>query len=314
MFKAKRVETKTFGEYLAACREKAHFSLAEAAKFSQIQPKFIRALEEGRFRDLPALVYVKGFLRELARLYRLDGNSLVQQFVDEFEITANVESITEEKTEKKFFLPRFIISPKTLTIGAVVLLGLLSVGYLYFQITSLNRPPRLELVSPTSEGVMNLSVVQVRGKTEPGATITLNSQPIVVDSSGEFGENISLAPGTNLLVIKAQNKFGQETSLTRTLVYQEKNIAGSFTEAIEGSKLVLEIKIGPGAAWVSLTADEKQVYAGTMLSGAQKQVTAGDKIVLTTGNAGSTHVYLNEKDLGVLGKEGEVIRDIEFSK
>ncbi|KKW29338.1 MAG: hypothetical protein UY73_C0022G0006, partial [Parcubacteria group bacterium GW2011_GWA2_52_8] len=45
----------------------------------------------------------------------------------------------------------------------------------------------------------------------------------------------------------------------------------------------------------------------------RRRITAKTKIVLTTGDAGSTRATLNGQDLGVLGKEGEVIRDIEFT-
>jgi cytoskeletal protein RodZ len=315
MFTTKQVETKTLGEYLLASRNRSHLSIGEAAKFSQVQPKYILALEEGRFKDLPAQVYVKGFLRSLARIYRIDSSSVTQQFENELEISRNAQLLIESSPKPRFVFPHFVFSPKTLTISGLVILGLVSFGYLYFQISSLKRPPSLKIFSPIADGTVDSSLVQVRGKTEPGASVTLNNQPIVVDASGEFGENISLGPGANQLVIKAKNKFGQETTQTHSLVYQEKNIAGSFTtNQTDAANVSLEILVGPGAAWVDVNADGKQVYSGTMLAGARQKFTALDKILLSTGNAGSTRVFLNGKDLGVLGKEKEVLREIEFGK
>ncbi len=45
-----------------------------------------------------------------------------------------------------------------------------------------------------------------------------------------------------------------------------------------------------------------------MYPGIIQNFEAQEKINLTTGNAGSTKVIFNEKDLGALGKEGEVLK------
>ena len=54
------------------------------------------------------------------------------------------------------------------------------------------------------------------------------------------------------------------------------------------------------------------VSRGTMLSGSSKSISAAKEILLTSSNAGSTKVIYNGKDLGKLGRPGEVIRNVEF--
>lgn len=316
-FVTKKVKSQTLGEYLASCRERSTFSLPEVSLLTRIQPKYLSALEEGRLRDLPSEVYVKGFLRSLARVYRVEDKDFLDQFEDEIRISRNAELLPMDSTKPKFHFSRFVLSPKTLTISVAVLLGLVSLGYLYFQVSSLSRPPKLEVYSPEADGTVNSSLFLIRGQTEPGASISLNGQPIVVDVNGEFRENLSLGPGSNELVIKAVNKFGKETVVKRSLVLQEKEIAGSFTSeegVLANGGLTLEIMIGSQVAWIYLEADGIEKYSGTMLPNARKTVTAKDSIILTTGNAGATRVFLDGKDLGILGKEGEVIRDVEFTK
>ncbi len=319
-FTTKRVKTQSLGEYLQALRKRTGFPVSEISKLAQVQPKYLEALEAGRYQDLPAAVYIKGFLKSLAKVYGADPGLLINQFQAEHKMAHNVEILTEPKPRLPVIIPRFVLNPKTLIIAGITFLGLASFGYLYFQVSSLSRPPRLDVLSPEKDVMVNSSLLLVQGKAEAGSSVSLNNQPIVADANGEFRENLSLAPGPNQLLIRAVNKFGKETVITRSVVLQEKEIAGSFTtsttsaENLDFDKLTLEVVVGEQAVWVYLEADGSEKYSGIMLANSKKIVTASDKVMLTTGNAGHTRVILNGKDLGVLGREGEVVRDIEFTK
>lgn len=322
MFTTKKVKMRDLGEHLAACREYLELSLEESAKLAQIQPKYLRALEEGKFSDLPADVYVKGFLKKLAGIYGLEDEPTIEQYCSERGIWENLESVNADaKKRGSFAVPGFVLSKKMLTFAAIAILALSSLVYLYFQINSLHRPPQLVVADPASDGTVNSSLMTVSGKTEPGASVFLNDQEIVVDSGGVFAENLTLGPGTNQLVIKSVNKFDKQSVVVRSIFLAEKEIAGAST-AGEAAAAVLPdpgfaefgLSVGPAAAWIRVEADGREEYAGTMLRGATMKFQAQNKILLTTGNAGSTRVTWNGEDLGILGKDGEVIRDIEFTR
>src|SRR3989338_3087182 len=166
-FTTKSVKTKTFSEFLQACRTHLGLSVADVGKFAKIQPKYLAALEEGRFADLPSQVYVKGFLKSLAQVYRVDEYKLWQQFLEEYNVAETVE-INLAPVPQQFSFPRFVLSPKTVMIGALALIGFLSLGYLYFQVSSLSRPPSLSISSPEADGTVNSSLLVVDGKTEVG--------------------------------------------------------------------------------------------------------------------------------------------------
>lgn len=318
-FKTKKVKSQTLGEYLRECREHSGLTLSDISTFSQVQPKNILALEEGRFADLPAPVYVKGFLKSLSLVFHVPADKLLIQYAAEQEIAQHIERTKADSETAVFAAPKFIFSSKTLVIGSLTIFGLLSVFYLYFQVSSLKRSPRLEIVSPETDLTTNQAVLLLQGTTEPGSNIYLNNQRIVVDAQGEFRENLSLAPGSNLLTIRAVNKFEKSNSVTRTIVYSEGSREARQDKAIAGATttsdgLHLEIVIDDQAAWIYLESDGTEKYAGTMLPRSRQKIAAQEKIILTTGNAGTTRVILNGKDLGILGKEGEVIRDIEFTR
>ena len=316
-FTTRPVKTKTLAEHLQALRRRLHLELEEVARLVKIQPKYLRALEAGNFQDLPAAVYVKGFLRSLAPVYRVSVSLLLEQFAVEQQMEKNVaDEPGRDAIAVRRGWPNFILSSKHLALGTVAILGLFSLAYLYFQISSLGRKPAIELFSPAEDGAISQGMITVEGQTEEGSALYLNGQPIVVDVSGSFRENVSLAPGLNQLVLKSVNKFGREAILKRQIVFTEKEIAGSFTAASDPEQKQLEfiIEVGPGSAWVQIEADGTQQYEGTMLPGVVKHLEARENIVLTTGNAGSTRITLDGRELGVMGKEGESIRNVEFTK
>ena len=316
-FVTKQVRTQELAEYLAECRSHIGLSVPEASLLSGIQPKFIQAIEEGRFTDLPAKVYVKGFLKSLARVYRVSPEPLLEQYQAECTLEANVAAAETSVRPMigKAIIPRLVLSPKVLTILGISVLGVVSLGYLYFQMSSLRRPPELVIASPVADGVVGTSLLTVSGHAEPGASVFINNQPIVVDTEGNFQENLSLGVGVNQLVVRAVNKFDQETVVNRSIILQQENPAASADTGVSGAlpAVSLEVVMQDASAWIRLEADGVEQYSGTMLPSARRVVTAENKIVLSTGNAGATRVFLNGKDLGVLGKTGETLRDIEFA-
>ena len=55
--------SEDFGSYLKHERELRGVPLDEIAESTKISLRFLRALEENRFEDLPGEVFVKGFIR-----------------------------------------------------------------------------------------------------------------------------------------------------------------------------------------------------------------------------------------------------------
>jgi Helix-turn-helix domain len=68
------------GTSLREARLRKGLELAQAESATKIRGKYLRALEEEQFGQLPAQTYVKGFLRTYADYLGLDG----QLYVDEF--------------------------------------------------------------------------------------------------------------------------------------------------------------------------------------------------------------------------------------
>jgi hypothetical protein len=59
----------------------------------------------------------------------------------------------------------------------------------------------------------------VKGKTEPGATVTVNGQRVEVEGDGGFNDFITLEkPGRQIVVIRATGLNGGIRELTRPVV------------------------------------------------------------------------------------------------
>lgn len=72
-----------FGEYLTRERTLRNIPLEEISQRTRISMRVLEALEAGRWEELPADVYVRGFLRTYARYLGLDENEVVVRYEDQ---------------------------------------------------------------------------------------------------------------------------------------------------------------------------------------------------------------------------------------
>jgi len=76
-------QQEAFGEYLARERRLRNISLEEISQRTKISMKVLQALEASRWEELPADVYVRGFLRSYARYVGLDENEVLLRYEDQ---------------------------------------------------------------------------------------------------------------------------------------------------------------------------------------------------------------------------------------
>jgi cytoskeletal protein RodZ len=70
-FETKKVPMETLGEYLSEIRLQFNFTLEEVAQKTGLYEKFIYYIEQGKYQLLPPDVYVLGFLKKLATVYKI---------------------------------------------------------------------------------------------------------------------------------------------------------------------------------------------------------------------------------------------------
>ncbi len=108
-----------------------------------------------------------------------------------------------------------------LNLGSIIFLIIVIVIGVYAYSRSLNyfKGPNIVLSCPRSGVTTTDPYVEIRGRTERIAKISLNQRPIFTDDDGIFTESLLLMPGYNILTIEAQDIFGRRVKETTELVY-----------------------------------------------------------------------------------------------
>src|SRR4051812_36951969 len=69
-----------FGSRFKQEREARHLSLGDVARVTKIPERSLERLEGGRFDELPAEVFVRGFVRSYARAVGLDPEDMARRY------------------------------------------------------------------------------------------------------------------------------------------------------------------------------------------------------------------------------------------
>ena len=69
------------GAFLRKVREIRGLELGDIAQRTKISERYLRALEEEQFADMPAAVYVRGYVTEYARALRLDPQRSAESYL-----------------------------------------------------------------------------------------------------------------------------------------------------------------------------------------------------------------------------------------
>ncbi|MFA4880180.1 MAG: RodZ domain-containing protein [Candidatus Doudnabacteria bacterium] len=320
-FSSKKIQGETFGEILKKKRKSMGYTLKQVSHRLKINFGYLKALEAESLQGLPPPVYVRGFLKHYARFLGLPEETILRYYRTERNILDNLHPeanlVYQSKIKRVSLLN---ISPKAVKLGFIALGIVMFFIYLGWELSGFSAPPSLKIISPQENEKVTTDSVVVAGESEKEAEVFINGQPVFVDQEGNFREQIILNAGVNPIEILARNKIGRERRVARNvLVYLPANV-GAVMDAVKENKeeklqeLSLLVKIKEGATWISVDTDGTNVFQGTMLPETSREFKARDKITITSGRAGNTYIVFNGQDLGSLGEDGDVVRNVEFTK
>ncbi len=342
-FVKKSVGTLTLGEKLKKMRSDRRMSLHEVSKNTRIQVKYLEYLEGGNYKELPAEVYVKGFLRNYADFLGVDDQALVKLYEKEKGIKKNMErskkgnfggskyyspfrkESSREEIEVKPMPVRMravVVTPRMIVLGCVVVLVLSGVFYLYKEVGSFASTPRLVIMNPPNNYSTDGNSVMVEGITERDVKLFINDQPVSVDDDGKFREELTVQSGANVVNVRAVNRFEKEESEVITIQSSFQDQAEykntSYEEREEknvapDNGVRVEVRVDPGPVWLSVETDGNLVFSGTMLTGATQNFQAEGKIVINSGKGDATFVKFNDKDIEALSHSNAPVRGVTFN-
>lgn len=126
---------------------------------------------------------------------------------------------------------------------------------------------------------------------------------ITVQAGGAFSETLQLEKGSWRVTVSAHATGQQPVTQTRLIT-----VDGSLPTGDGEIELVLE---GQGSSWMRIVVDGERLpprsWGGpTLRNGATVSISANSEVWLRVGNAGNVLVTLNGRELGQLGRRGQV--------
>lgn len=210
---------RSLGSILKAARTKADITLEDAEMQTRIRLKHLQALESGDYQSLPADAYNIGFIRCYAEFLHLSPEKILGMYREErsqsrFTPVKEVNLAPIRTNEWKF-----LITPKVLGIASAFLMFGGIVAYIAAQLNEFTQPPVIALSNESSEFTSEKDTVKLNGVTTEGSIIFMNNEPIVVTPSGQFSQDVQLAPGINEVLISAKSRAGKQSQKSVKILF-----------------------------------------------------------------------------------------------
>ena len=296
---------ENFGSYLKHERELRGVPLEEISGATNIHIRFLKALEENSFDELPGEVFIKGYIRSYANTIGSDVEEMLNIYKESVELK-NVEAVTPPApTQSKSFL-----------IFGLLILGIIGllfgVGFLMKQEdgTNAKKVPLAQEQSEvfttnsskSSEVSENLIVEDVVEKTENNEVV---QEKIIAGSEGSE-QSVNLTDQTAEDLDKKKTLSSQEPTELNEQV--PSILQADLDTQMNEKPLRLTIRTKENS-WFNMTIDDFREEDFILPAGTAKTFGANDVFRLTVGNKTGVELSLNGKPVALPESKDKVIKD-----
>jgi cytoskeleton protein RodZ len=264
----------TFGDNLKREREMRGVSLDEISAATRIATRFLQAIENEQWDQLPGGVFNRGFVRAVAHYLGLDEENIVAEYVlaagDQQSVpvwTGSPPAVTPEQPWLAWI------------VAAVIVVALLAGGWFGVRRLSAWRAARrVERNAAVSAAPLPIAPEM------PGNTVPATTPEGTLPNAIATPESLSVAPDSG----PAPNVVSPALSPPAP------SAPGPF-----------ELKVGAGKKTkVTVEADSNRVFDGTMKAGENHTFTAKDRFEISARDARALQLELNGKTLAPIGLPG----------
>lgn len=280
---------KEIGQLLKQTRETQGKTLEDVSSQTRIQLTTLQAIENGDFGRLTNKAFIKGFLRQYAKVLGLDANELLAMF-DKSQgsspepKTVSVSKLDSNQLTEKANLLWFRTPSQFITLGAVVIILMLITSIYFISI---------KIISYSEETVRAESTPQ---QTEEAPLAVTPIPQEVTTPTAPAGEPTT-ASATATPLAQEQDPHGKE---------EEEAPPQSIAAAAETKQKMVTVEargtVTIDVAWstgkketVQLNAQGKHVFYYL------------EKIKLVVSDGGAVKITTHEKTLGIPGESGKPI-------
>jgi cytoskeleton protein RodZ len=284
----------SIGETLRRERLRQNLDLEQISRELKISHRFLEAIEEERFDQLPAGVFAKSFVRQYAHLLGLDPD----------EMAAEVQRAIEP--------PQFAADPAKPDVPPVENIHVPRVehwdavrdGRRFQWSSSLPALALLVVVLLVCSGVYAFwqkSRQDVTAQSAPPAVVEPAATPAPTSPAPE-----SAAP-------QQAEATPPPTAATSPAPVPPRPAASPESTSADRSSAPVRVQLtAEEAVWVLARADGKYLFSGTLEPNQTRTVEATEQLTVRLGNAGGVSITHNGKPLGMLGEKGQV-RELQFT-
>lgn len=210
----------TLGQRLRQLREESNFTLEGVAKELRVAPKYIQAIENGRYSELPGLVYARSFCRQYVNFVGLNPDSAMERFDQEYALIATTKQPLRPLPPARVSTEHHWLRRHGRLIVAGVVIFIV-VSYVGGQVYRVFAPPRLIVIQPAADLSTTEDQIRVSGQTEPNVIVAINGQSVAVSAAGQFSELVDVSAGLNTLRITATKKHSQPRVVIRQVLVEK---------------------------------------------------------------------------------------------
>lgn len=269
---------ESFGTRLKREREQRGVALDEISLSTKIGTRFLRALEEEHFEQLPGGIFNKGFVRAYARHLGIDEEQAIADY-----LVASGAGQPEKKAEEG---PAQVIPTEEAGNGearvpwgmfAIALL-LVALGLTIWGFHSRERQPENRAAD-----------------SAPASQPASVPAPTTSASPSDHKQHSATGPAAATSAANPQpssDALSAPTNQPPTTV----PMSGAFAVLIKARE----------DSWLTITADGKEIMHNILAAPAEKSVEAQTEIVIRAGNVGAVDFSFNGKKLPLQGDYDEV--------
>ncbi|MEY8445790.1 helix-turn-helix domain-containing protein [Enterococcus ratti] len=273
---------ETIGETLKQARLNKKISLDELQQITKIQKRYLEAIDNDDYDQLPGKFYVRAFIRQYAEAVGEDGDHLVDVFDGKSTLSAGkvvqrpepefVSGSRKAMHQEESNLSKFWTSLPVILLGLVALAIIIVVGYMTWQ----DRQADPIIGATSTSLTVDNSVVQTISSTK--------------EQKESFSKNTASTtesvPKEKKMVITADQDTGSAIAVT-------------ITDAKK--PLTLEF-IATNRVWIGVSVNNTYVYQGTLAANetqkAQLPETATNATI-TLGAASNATIKANGEEIPI---------------
>lgn len=208
------------GERMRERRKLLNLTLNEASAATKIRRRFLEAMENGAYNDLPAPIYTRHLYEIYANALGLDPRVCRERFDAERGTSDFLEAA--KLPLQRVSLRRPWGFRKTAQIAAVLLFLFTVIGALGFQAARALTPPSINITSPANQSIVENAELALLGSTTAGSIVFVNGQRVLLDKAGGFVSEVILERGLNIVTLEVKSRYSGTRTQYHTIIFEPK--------------------------------------------------------------------------------------------